>query len=526
MQMATSLQDRTDGSGLGEDRLTPFFSMRGIVKRFPGVLALNGVDFDLRRGEVHVLLGENGAGKSTLIKVLSGVYAPDGGEIRWEGRPVTIRTPLDAQKLGVSTIYQELNLVPDMTVAENIFLGREPMRGLGFVNGRDLVRQARDMLGSLQLDIDPQAVVRTLGIAQQQMVEIAKALSLNAQLIVMDEPTAVLTAREIDRLFATIVQLKASGVGIIYISHRLEEIRIVGDRATVLRDGVLVGTVPVATTPTEQLIRMMVGRDLKEKFGKIEVAAGAEALRVEHLTRAGVLHDVCFHVCQGEIVGLAGLVGAGRTETARAIFGADRIDSGRILLHGKPTEIHSPAQAIAHRIALLPEDRKRQGIITQMAIKHNITLSALSRFVHSGFLDLRNEHKQAADYAATMRIASPDLDRWVYFLSGGNQQKVVIAKWLSSQADIFLFDEPTRGIDVGAKFEVYQLMGELVKRGAAIVMISSELPEILGMSDRIVVMRAGRVCGEFTRAEATEEKILDCALRGASEPAEPNGAIA
>jgi ribose transport system ATP-binding protein len=500
--------------------------MRGIVKRFPGVLALDAVDFDLRPGEVHVLLGENGAGKSTLIKVLSGVYPPDAGEILFDGAPVTIRTPLDAQRLGVSTIYQELNLVPEMTVAENIFLGREPMRGMGLVDRKEQVRQARALLDDLQLDIDPRALVRTLGIAQQQMVEIAKALSLDARLIVMDEPTAVLTSREIERLFATISQLKQSGVGIIYISHRLEEIRIVGDRATVLRDGVRVGTVPVATTPIDRLIRLMVGRDLEEKFGKLAVPFGAEAMRIEHLNRAGVLHDISFHVRCGEILGVAGLVGAGRTETARAIFGADRIDSGQIYLHGKPVEIGSPAQAIAHRIALLPEDRKRHGILTQMAIKHNITLSALSRFVRHGVLDLRAELAHAAEYAAAMRIASPDLGRLVHNLSGGNQQKVVIAKWLSSQADIFLFDEPTRGIDVGAKFEVYQLMGELVKRGAAIVMISSELPEILGMSDRIIVMRAGRICGEFTRAEATEEIILDRALRSTPAAAEPNGAIA
>jgi ribose transport system ATP-binding protein len=514
------------GNGSRDESPPPFFSMRRIVKRFPGVLALNEVDFDLRRGEVHVLLGENGAGKSTLIKVLSGVYPADSGDVLFDGKPVAIHHPLDAQRLGVSTIYQELNLVPEMTVAENIYLGREPMLRFGFVDRKEQVRQARDMLARLQLDVDPNAIVRTLGIAQQQMVEIAKALSLNARLIVMDEPTAVLTTHEIERLFATIAQLRAGGVGVIYISHRLDEIRIVGDRATVLRDGSRVGTVPVASTPVDQLIRMMVGRDLKEKFAKVAVPIGAEALRVENLTRRGVIEDVSFHVRRGEILGIAGLVGAGRTETARVIFGADPRDSGRVLLHGKPIEIRSPAEAIKQRIALLPEDRKRQGILSHLSIKHNVTLTALGDFVRGGLIDRRKEHKHVVDYAATMRIASPDLDRWVYYLSGGNQQKVVIAKWLSSQADIFLFDEPTRGIDVGAKVEVYQLMSELVKRGAAIVMISSELPEILGMSDRIMVMHDGRMCGEFTRAEATEEKILDRALRGAPQPAEANGAIA
>jgi ribose transport system ATP-binding protein len=500
-------------------QLQPFLEMRGIVKRFPGVLALNGVDLTVYAGEVHVLLGENGAGKSTLIKILSGVFPPDSGTILFQGRPVTIRNPHDAQLLGVSTIYQELNLVPDMTVAENIFLGREPMllRRFGLVDHKLLVRQARELLASLTLQIDPQAVVKRLGIAQQQMVEIAKALSLNSRLIVMDEPTAVLTAHEIDQLFSAIAELKQRGVAIVYISHRLDEVKTLGDRATVLRDGTWVDTVRVADTSIDQLIRMMVGRDLMEKFPKIQVALGDEVLRVEQLSRKGVLHDISFHLRRGEILGIAGLVGAGRTEMARAIFGADPFDAGQVLMHGQPVDIKSPAHAIHKGIALVPEDRKRHGILAHLSIKHNITLSALGAFSRGGFINRQQEHTHAQDYAASMRIAAPDIERWVHYLSGGNQQKVVIAKWLSSQADIFLFDEPTRGIDVAAKVEVYQLMNELLKRGSAIIMISSELPEILGMSDRILVMRGGRICGEFLRAEATEENILDRALRGAPD---------
>ena len=502
----------------------PFLEMRGIVKRFPGVVALDGVDFDVRPGEVHVLLGENGAGKSTLIKVLSGVYAPDGGDILFDGRPVEVRSPRVAQDLGVSTIYQEFNLVPDMTVAENVFLGREPMLSarLGLVDRRRLGEQTRALFAELQLDIAPQAAVRRLGVAQQQMVEIAKALSLNARLIVMDEPTAVLTSREIDRLFEMVGQLKRRGVAVIYISHRLEEVRLVGDRATVLRDGAWVRTVQVADTTIDELIKLMVGRELKDKFPKVALQPGEEVLRVEELTRAGVLHGISFQLRRGEILGIAGLVGSKRTELARAIFGADPLDGGRVVLHGRQARIGSPAEAIRQGIALVPEDRKHQGVLATMSVKENITLSTIEKFVRKGFLDLRAERKHAQEYASSLRIATPSLDRWVLYLSGGNQQKVVIAKWLSSQADIFLFDEPTRGIDVGAKVDVYQLMNDLVKRGAAILMISSELPEILGMSDRILVMREGRITGEFARAEATQEAILQRMMRGASA-APPGG---
>jgi len=492
--------------------------MRQIVKRFPGVLALNCVDLNVGAGEVHVLLGENGAGKSTLIKVLSGVYAPDSGEVIFEGHPVRIRNPHDAQRLGVSTIYQEFNLVPEMSVAENIFLGREPMlsQRLGIVDRGRLLRQAREVLAAFDLHVDARATVKRLGVAQQQMVEIAKALSLKAKVIVMDEPTAVLTAHEIDRLFKTIRDLKAHGTAVIYISHRLEEVKLIGDRATILRDGAVIGTVAIAGTPISELIRMMVGRDLKDKFPKLRVEPGDEVLRVEKLWRKGVLHDICFRLRRGEILGVAGLVGSKRTEMARAVFGADKVDGGEVFVRGRGSQIKSPSHAVRAGLALVPEDRKRQGILASMSVKQNITLSMLSRFSHKGMLRLKRERKVAGEYASLLRISVPSLERWAMYLSGGNQQKVVIAKWLGTEAEVFLFDEPTRGIDVGAKVEVYQLMGELVKRGAAILMISSELPEILGMSDRILVMREGRIAGEFSRQEATEEVILNCALGGAA----------
>jgi len=497
---------------------TTFLELRGVSKRFPGVIALNDVTLEVRAGEVHALLGENGAGKSTLIKTIAGVYRPDAGDIRVDGRMASIRNPHDAQALGISTIFQEFTLAPDMTVAENIFLGREPLRfaPLAIVDRRALIRHTRDVLASLDLQIDPGAKVKHLGVAQQQMVEIAKALSLDARLIIMDEPTATLTAHEIQRLFDAIDRLRRRGVAVIYVSHRLDEVKAICDRATILRDGAYIATVPVASTSIDEMIRLMVGRDLKDKFPKTAVEPREELLRVEGLTRKGVLHDVTFSVRRGEIVGMAGLVGSRRTETARAIFGADPIDGGRILLRGQPVKVRTPADAIASGIALIPEDRKRQGIFALLSVRENVVLSGLERFSRRGLLSLRREKQRAQEFIASLRVATPHLEKRVLDLSGGNQQKVVIAKWLNTDAEVFLFDEPTRGIDVGGKIEVYRLMGELLARGAAIVMISSELPEILGLSDRILVMREGRICGEFTRAEATEEKILNCALRGAA----------
>jgi ribose transport system ATP-binding protein len=493
---------------------SPFLELQGITKRFPGVLALNGVKFEVHPGEVHALLGENGAGKSTLIKTIAGVYQPDAGDIRIDGRPARIRTPHDAQALGISTIYQEFTLAPDMSVADNVFLGREPLRirALSIVDRKELTRRTREILASLDLQIDPDARVRQLGVAQQQMVEIAKALSLDARLIIMDEPTATLTSHEIDRLFDTIARLRQRGVAIVYVSHRLDEVKAISDRATILRDGSYVATVPVASTTIDEMIRLMVGRDLKEKFPKVAIDAGDEVLRVEQLTRKGILHGVSLRVRRGEILGIAGLVGSKRTETARAIFGADPIDSGRIFLHGQQIHVRRPGDAIRHRMALVPEDRKRHGIFACLSVRENVVMSGLQQFSRIGILDVRREKLRAWELVSSLRVATPDLEKRVLNLSGGNQQKVVIAKWLMTNADLFLFDEPTRGIDVGGKVEVYRLMGELLARGAAIVMISSELPEILGMSDRIVVMREGRIAGEFDRADASEETILNCAM--------------
>jgi len=495
-----------------------FLELRAIVKRFPGVVALNGVSLDVRAGEVHALLGENGAGKSTLIKTISGVHQPDAGDIRLDGQPIAIRNPHAAQVLGISTIYQEFTLAPDMTVAENMFLGREPLRirALSIVDRRALVRRTREVLATLDLQIDAGAVVKELGVAQQQMVEIAKALSLDARLIIMDEPTATLTAHEIDRLFDAVQRLKQRGVAVIYVSHRLDEVKAICNRATILRDGAYVATVPVASTSIDEMIRLMVGRDLKDKFPKVSIEHGEELLRVEQLSRRGVLHEVSFSVRRGEIVGIAGLVGSKRTETARAIFGADRLDGGRIFVRGNEVHIRAPHDAIANGIALIPEDRKRQGIFPPLSVRENVVLSALERFSRNGLLDVSKERTRAQAFVSSLRVATTDVEKRIVDLSGGNQQKVVIAKWLNTDAEVFLFDEPTRGIDVGGKIEVYRLMGELLSRGAGIVMISSELPEILGLSDRILVMREGRICGEFERAAATEENILNCALRGAA----------
>ncbi len=489
--------------------------MRGICKTFPGVVALRDVDFDLRAGEVHVLVGENGAGKSTLIKILSGVHQADRGTIRLADAEVHLTSPRDAQRRGISTVYQEFNLVPQLTVDENIFLGQEPRRGwLGWVDRARRLQAAAELLRSLEIGVPPQGRVRALGVAEQQLVEIAKALSRDARIIVMDEPTAALTAHEIRRLFAAIQALTARRVGVIYISHRLEELAEIGDRVTVLRDGQRVGTAGVGTLPTDEIVRMMVGREVREKYPKAAVAPGEEILRVEGLVRRGVLHGVSFALRRGEILGIAGLVGAGRTELALTLFGAAPADAGTVFIKGRPRRFHSPRDAIRAGLALLPEDRKRQGLILVQSVATNIALPVAPRMARWGLLDYGRMHTLARRFAAALRIMTPSLARRVVYLSGGNQQKVVLAKWLATRSEVVIFDEPTRGIDVGAKIEVYQLMNELVRQGVGIVMISSELPEVLGMSDRILVMRQGRVAGEFHRQDATAERVMAAALPG------------
>jgi ribose transport system ATP-binding protein len=490
----------------------PVLALHRIRKTYPGVVALDGVDLDLLAGEVHVLLGENGAGKSTLMKIISGAVSRDAGEIRVNGMPADVSTPRHAQALGIGIIYQEFNLIPHLTAGENIFLGREPALAPGVIDQRKLMREAQRQLDDLGVAIDARAIVSRLSVAEQQMIEVAKALSLDARVLIMDEPTSALTSQEITELFAAIRRLKARGVAIVYISHRMEELFAIGDRVTVLRDGRQVGTRRVGETSMTELVRMMVGRDLQEQYPKQRAAIGEEVLRVERLRRDGVLHDISFALRRGEVVGLAGLMGSGRTELARALFGADALDGGRVFVRGEERKISSPRVAIDLGLGFLTEDRKQQGLVLVLSVQENICLPCVGRWSRAGVVQSSREAAAAEQRISELRIKTPSPRQRVLNLSGGNQQKVVLAKWLCTEADILIFDEPTRGIDVGSKVEIYQLMNQLATRGAAILMISSELPEILGMSDRILVMHAGRITGEFTAAEATQEKLLAAAL--------------
>jgi ribose transport system ATP-binding protein len=484
--------------------------MRGIAKRFPGVQALRGVDFSVRSGEVHALLGENGAGKSTLMKILAGAYAADAGTIEFAGQPVSFNVPYDALRAGIVTIYQELNLVPQLSVAENIYLGDEFLRpGTPLINWRRAHRESRKLLAQVNMSVDTHRRVGDLGVGQQQLVEVAKALHRSARLIVMDEPTAALGLQEIDELFRVIRQLKASGVSIVYISHRLEEVFRVADRATVMRDGQVVDTVEVAGSSVEQLIELMVGRALQSAMRQEpDHLQGEEILRVEGLTRYGVFEDIRFSVRRGEIYGLAGVMGSGRTEIARAIFGADPVDEGVVRLDGRPLRLRSPRDAVKHGIALLTEDRKAQGLVLNLSVAHNITLPLLERLGRSGILSPRAERRLARKYITALNIRTPSANQQVVNLSGGNQQKVVVAKWLATESHVLIFDEPTRGVDVGAKAELYALIRQLVKEGMAVIIISSELPELLALADRIGVVRRGRLVAELDAAQATQETIL------------------
>ncbi|MBI3024387.1 MAG: sugar ABC transporter ATP-binding protein [Candidatus Tectomicrobia bacterium] len=488
--------------------------MEGIVKEFPGVRALDGVDFTLVSGEVHVLLGENGAGKSTLIKILAGLHQKDQGRILLDGREVEITSPRRARELGVRTIYQELHLVPQLSVAENIFLGEEPLGASRLIDQKTMLEISAELLRDLGRELDPQTPVEELSVADRQMVEIAKAIRARCRIMVMDEPTSSLDQEEVKALFTVVRRLREQGVGIIYISHRLEEVGAIGDRVTIFRDSRHVHTGPVRNLTTEDTIRLMVGRELEAKFPWEPREAGEEVLRVEGLGAASTFQDVSFSLRRGEILGLAGLVGAGRTELARALLGVDRTDRGHIVIGGHRLRPRSPRDTIRRGLGLLPEDRKTQGVILLLSVAANITLVALWRLTRRLLLDRRREAGLSREYANRLNIITPRLERQVRFLSGGNQQKVVLAKWLCSGAEVLIFDEPTRGIDVGAKYDVHRLMVELARGGAGILMISSELPEILGMSDRIMVMREGRIRAEFSRAEATQEKILRAAMLG------------
>jgi ribose transport system ATP-binding protein len=492
--------------------------MKGITKSFPGVLALDGVDLNVREGEVHVLLGENGAGKSTLINILGGIYQANSGEIYLDGHRVSIKSTRQSHEAGISVIHQELALVPQLTVAENIFLGREPLRGWpGLLDLKKTYQQTLKLFERLQLDLRPERLAADLSVAEQQMVEIAKALSFGSKIIVMDEPTSALTHREIEQLFRIIRELTGQGMSVIYISHRMDEIAQIGTTITVLRDGRRIGTVKVGEVDVDVLIRMIVGRELSEKFPPRRTEIGDVVLKVNSVSRTQILHNISFELHQGEILGVAGLVGAGRTELVRAIFGVDQIDNGEIEISGQKVRIASAEQAKKLGLALLPEDRKSQGIVGCLSVKENISLAALERFSTRGVLNLKREAEAAQLYKSRLRIKTPHLNTEIASLSGGNQQKVILARWLATRAKIFIFDEPTRGIDVGAKTEIYQLMNELVAQGVAILMVSSELPEIMGMSDRVLVMRRGEIVGVFDKTEMTDERILNAAFYGGSK---------
>ena len=489
--------------------------MCGISKAFPGVQALDEVSLDVKAGEVVALVGENGAGKSTLIKILSGCYRADAGQVVLEGRRLGTYSPHQAQEMGISVIYQEFNLAPPLSVAENIFVGRQPRSRLGLVDFRRMEADAQAVLDSLHLPIDSRRAVASLSVAEQQMVEIAKAISFHAKIIVMDEPTAVLTERETETLFELVRRLRAQGVSVIYISHRLEEIFAIADRVVVLRDGRRVGGMAIAEATVEKVIRLMVGRELTEMFHKERVELGEPVLEVRGLCRAASrVRDVSFTVRAGEVVAMAGLVGSGRTEIARAVFGVDRPDAGEVRVRGRPVRIRSPLDAIRAGMGFVTEDRKAQGLFLILAVRENAASASLGVLSTAGFIQFGAERRLVASLIEKLRIATPTQEQPIQYLSGGNQQKVVLARWLALKPWVLLLDEPTRGIDVGAKTEVYALMGELARQGVGILMISSELPEILGMSDRVLVVREGGIVGEFSRAEATQEAIMHKATGG------------
>ena len=495
---------------MGEVILT----MKGIDKSFPGVHALDHVDLEVRRGEVHALMGENGAGKSTLMKVLTGIYTKDSGTITFEGKEVEFHNAKEAQDAGIVIVHQELNMLGHLTVAQNIFIGREFKKGLG-IDDKKMNEEAKKLFDELNIDIDPTETMSNLTVGKQQMCEIAKAISHEAKLIIFDEPSAALTEAEIEELFKIIRDLRKQQLGIIYISHRMDEIKVITDRVTVMRDGAYVGTLITEECTKNDIINMMVGRVIYED-PKTESAVPADApvvLKVEHLNAGKMVQDVSFELKKGEILGFSGLMGAGRTETARAIFGADPKQSGDIYVNGEKVEIHSPEDAVKHGIGYLSEDRKRFGIVVQKTVAENTTMASLQEFLKGIFINKKKEEKVTQEYVDSLATKTPSVDQLVVNLSGGNQQKVVIAKWLTRNCDILIFDEPTRGIDVGAKNEIYKLMNRLAEEGKSIIMISSEMTEILRMSDRIIVMCEGKITGEIGIAEATQENIMNLATR-------------
>ena len=491
-------------------------SMEGIEKTFPGVHALSQCRFELRYGEVHALVGENGAGKSTLMKILTGVYMKDAGHIFYKGNEVEIKSPRAAQHLGISIIHQELNLMPHLTVAQNIFIGREPRKGVKFiVNEKEMNKRTKQLFDMMHLSLDPRTKVSNITVAMQQMVEIAKALSFNSDVLIMDEPTAALSESEIEELFRIIRQLRDKGVGIVYISHRMDELKQISDRVTVMRDGCYIDTVRIQDVAIDKIINMMVGRTIYENAREIPETSSKEVvLEVKNLSRGRAIKDVNFYLKKGEILGFAGLMGAGRTEVARAIFGADPIDSGEIYILGKKVSIKSPSDAVSHGVGYLSEDRKRYGLTVGMDVESNIVLATFKKFLGVlGWVNRTKTRNEAEFFVEHLKIKTPGVQQKVKYLSGGNQQKVVIGKWLARDSNIFIFDEPTRGIDVGAKSEIYKLLNDLADQGKSIIMISSELPEILRMSHRIIVMCEGRITGELSAHVATQELIMQYATK-------------
>ncbi len=486
--------------------------MKGIDKSFPGVHALDHVDLEVRKGEVMALMGENGAGKSTLMKVLTGIYTKDSGSIVYEGKEVAFSGPREAQDAGIVIVHQELNMVNHLTVAQNIFIGREPMKG-GFIDDAKMIEESAKLFKMLGIDIDPRENMGRLTVGMQQMCEIAKAISHDAKVIIFDEPSAALTESEIEQLFKIIRDLRNKQLGIVYISHRMDEIKVITDRVTVMRDGGYVGTLITKDSTKEDIIKMMVGRTIYEdpKTASAVPKDAPVVLKVEHLNAGRMVQDVSFELHKGEILGFSGLMGAGRTETARALFGADPKESGDIYINGQKVEIKNPQDAVKLGIGYLSEDRKRYGLVVQKSIAENSTMACLEDYMSGPFIDKKKEKEITQKYVEELKTKTPGVDQLVVNLSGGNQQKVVIAKWLIKNCDILIFDEPTRGIDVGAKSEIYHLMGELAKQGKSIIMISSEMTEILRMSDRILVMCEGKKTGEIGIEEATQENIMHAA---------------
>jgi len=486
----------------------PIVELIGISKQFGAVQALRDVDLNLYPGEVHALVGENGAGKSTLVKLLAGIHRLDAGVVKVGSEVVELRSPTQAQALGIAVVQQEPMLFPDLDVAENVFMGRHPRDRFGRVDWKRMYREVDQLLTSLDVALSSHTPVQGLSVAEQQRVEIAKALSLQARVLVLDEPTAALSAHEVEELFAIVRQLCDRGVAVLFVSHRLEEVFKIADRLTVLRDGMHIITAPVSEMNTEEIIKHMVGRELSSLFPKSEAEIGEIVLEVRHLTRPGVFADVSFQLRRGEILGLAGLVGAGRTEVARVLFGIDRAESGEIWLKGKQVRIRSPQQAMYYGIAYVPEDRHQHGLVMNFSITANVTLPILQQVSRLGLVDPRREQKIAGEYSSQLHVRSVGVEQLVNALSGGNQQKVVLSKWLATNPSVLILDEPTRGIDVGTKAEVHRIISELAANGLAIILISSELPEVLAMADQIIVLHEGRVTSTFARSEATQELVM------------------